>query len=80
MQMEGDAVEAVAANAEQLSPILKPMYKELQVCGSLAPVASTGNQHNQQGVSNPLFTHRLWASSCEMQVLCWRTSINYSSQ
>lgn len=30
-QMEGDAVEAVMADAEQLAGMLQPMYKELQV-------------------------------------------------
>jgi hypothetical protein len=30
-QMEGDAVEAVIADAEQLAGMLQPMYKELQV-------------------------------------------------
>jgi hypothetical protein len=33
MQMEGDAVEAVMADAEQLAAMLQPMYKELQVGG-----------------------------------------------
>lgn len=31
LQMEGDAVEAVVADAEQLAAMLQPMYKELQV-------------------------------------------------
>jgi hypothetical protein len=34
--MEGDAVEAVVADAEQLAAMLQPMYKELQVSTLLA--------------------------------------------
>lgn len=52
VQMEGDAVEAVVADAEQLAGMLQPMYKELQVGTigtaqhSLLPLAScSGPQH-----------------------------------
>jgi hypothetical protein len=31
LQLEGDAVEAVMANAENFALVLQPMYKELQV-------------------------------------------------
>jgi len=40
IQMEGDAVEAVMADAEQLAAMLQPIYKELQVrhvAGGLPP-------------------------------------------
>lgn len=53
VQMEGDAVEAVVADAEQLAGMLQPMYKELQVGTtgtaqhSLLPLAScSGQQHH----------------------------------
>lgn len=40
-QMEGDAVEAVVADAEQLAAMLQPMYKELQV-GLAVALAAVG--------------------------------------
>lgn len=53
VQMEGDAVEAVVADAEQLAGMLQPMYKELQVGTTgtaqhkLLPLASCrGQQHH----------------------------------
>lgn len=39
-QMEGDAVEAVVADAEQLAGMLQPMYKELQELGKFLVRAS----------------------------------------
>lgn len=34
VQLEGDAVDVVMANAENLEVMLQPMYKELQVSSS----------------------------------------------
>lgn len=59
-QMEGDAVEAVMADAEQLAAMLQPIYKELQVrhfAGVLPPWCA-----NHAGCLRRVFLvcHTLW--------------------
>jgi hypothetical protein len=57
LQMEGDAVEAVIADAEQLAGMLQPMYRELQVsspsihCSNACCLGSSKQPHG--GESTP---------------------------